>query len=132
MLVNWCRHFFCCKNKKGGIFTRYRNIKKQFWFNEEECKILAINSTRAGLSESEYMREILVGYKLKEKPDNRFYDNLKILRNLANNMNQIAKKANSLGFIDELSYKRNAEMIKLFIKDFKNEYLKETIKEGKE
>lgn len=106
---------------------RYRNTKKQFWFSEEECKILAINSDKAGLSEAEYIREILVGYKLKEKPDDRFYDNLKVIRSIANNMNQIAKKANSLGFVDELAYKRNVDMIKKFIKDFKNEYLQETI-----
>ena len=106
---------------------RYRNIKKQFWFSEEECKILSVNSSKAGLSESEYIREILIGYKLKEKPDDRFYDNLKVIRSIANNMNQIAKKANSLGFVDELAYKRNVDMIKKFIKDFKNEYLQETI-----
>ena len=101
---------------------RYRNTKKQFWFSEEECKILATNSDKAGLSEAEYIREIL-----KEKPDDRFYDNLKVIRSIANNMNQIAKKANSLGFVDELAYKRNVDMIKKFIKDFKNEYLQETI-----
>ena len=115
------------KFRKEGVYMRYRNTKKQFWFSEEECKILALNSDKAGLSEAEYIREILVGYKLKEKPDDRFYDNLKVIRSIANNMNQIAKKANSLGFVDELAYKRNVDMIKKFIKDFKNEYLQETI-----
>ncbi len=106
---------------------RYRNKKKQFWFSEEECKILAINSAKAGLTESEYIREVILGYKLKEKPDDRFYDNLKVIRGLANNMNQISAKAHSLGFIDELSYNKNVEMIKKFIKEFKQEYLKESI-----
>lgn len=106
---------------------RYRNKKKQFWFSEEECKILAINSEKAGLTESEYIREIVLGYKLKEKPDDRFYDNLKVIRSLSNNMNQIAKKANSLGFIDELAYRKNVDMIKNFIRDFRHEYLKEII-----
>lgn len=73
-------------------YMRVRNKKKQFWFHEEECNILTINSTKAGLSESEYIRELLVGYKLKEKPDDRFYENLKVFRLLVNNMNQIAKK----------------------------------------
>ena len=35
---------------------RYRNTKKQFWFSEEECEILATNSNKAGLSEAEYIR----------------------------------------------------------------------------
>lgn len=111
---------------------RYRNKKKQFWFSEEECKILAINSEKVGLTESEYIREILVGYKLKEKPDDRFYESLKVIRGLANNMNQIAKKANSLGFIDELAYRKNADMIKQFIHDLKKEYLIEVIEVDKQ
>lgn len=106
---------------------RYRNKKKQFWFSEEECYILATNSEKAGLTESEYVREILLGYKLKEKPDDRFYDNLKVIRSLANNMNQLAKKAHTLGFIDELAYKNNVDMIKKFIREFKDEYLRESI-----
>lgn len=103
---------------------RYRNRKKQFWFSEEECKILAINSSKAGLSESEYIRSLLIGYKLKEKPDDRFYDNIKIIRSLANNMNQIAKKAHSLGFVDELAYKKNANEVISFIEGIKDKYLR--------
>lgn len=104
---------------------RFRNKKKQFWFSEEECKILAINSTKAGLTESEYIREILLGYKLKEKPDDRFYENIKVIRSIANNMNQLAKKAHSLGFIDELEYKRNADRVVNFIEELKDKYLED-------
>lgn len=106
---------------------RYRNKKKQFWFSEEECELLATNSYKAGLSESEYIRELLVGYKLKEKPDDRFYENMKVIRGLANNMNQLAVKAHSLGFIDEIQYKQNVDIIKQFIKDLKKEFLIERI-----
>ena len=104
---------------------RFRDKKKQFWFSEEECDILATNSTKAGLTESEYIRELLVGYKLKEKPDDRFYENLKVFRSLANNMNQLTKKAHSLGFIDELAYKKNADMVIKFLEELKNKYLKD-------
>ena len=102
---------------------RYRNKKKQFWFSEEECKILAINSQKAGLSESEYIRELLLGYKLREKPDDRFYEHIKVIRSIANNMNQLAKKAHSLGFVDEVEYKRNADRVVDFIEEIKEKYL---------
>ena len=102
---------------------RYRNKKKQFWFSEEECKILAINSQKAGLSESEYIRELLLGYKLREKPDDRFYEHIKVIRSIANNMNQLAKKAHSLGFVDEVEYKRNADRVVDFIEEIKDKYL---------
>lgn len=104
---------------------RFRNKKKQFWFSDEECKILAINSTKAGLTESEYIRELLLGYKLKEKPDDRFYENIKVIRSIANNMNQLAKKAHSLGFIDELEYKRNADRVVNFIEELKDKFLED-------
>lgn len=104
---------------------RFRNKKKQFWFSDEECKILAINSTKVGLTESEYIREVLLGYKLKEKPDDRFYENIKVIRSIANNMNQLAKKAHSLGFIDELEYKRNADRVVNFIEELKDKYLED-------
>lgn len=109
---------------------RYRNKKKQFWFSDEECQILADNSSKAGLSESEYIREVVLGYKLKEKPDDRFYENLKVFRSLANNMNQIAKKANSLGFIDELDYQKNVDTMFKFIDEIKDKYLRETKKDN--
>lgn len=102
---------------------RYRNKKKQFWFSEEECKILAINSQKAGLSESEYIRELLLGYKLREKPDDRFYEHIKVIRSIANNMNQLAKKAHSLGFVDEVEYKRNVDRVVDFIEEIKDKYL---------
>ena len=104
---------------------RKRNVKKQFWFSSKECELLAHYSKKAGLTESEYIRELLVGYKLKEKPDDRFYDNLKILRNISNNMNQIAKKANTFGYVDELLYKKNVDKLLDFIKLFKDRHLKE-------
>lgn len=104
---------------------RYRNKKKQFWFSEEECKILAVNSQKAGLTESEYIRELLLGYKLREKPDDRFYEYIKVIRSIANNMNQLAKKAHSLGFVDEIAYKRNADKVLDFIEDIKDKYLED-------
>lgn len=122
---------FLCPKLEREVGMRYRNIKKQFWFSEEENKILATNSEKAGLSESEYIRELLIGYKLKEKPDDRFYESLKVIRGLANNMNQLATKTHSLGFIDELSYQKNADKVFLFIEQFKDEYLRESLEEQK-
>lgn len=107
---------------------RYRNNKKQFWFSDEECNVLATNSQKAGLNESEYIRLLLLGYKVKEKPDDRFYENLKVFRALANNMNQLAKKAHSLGFIDELAYKQNYDKVITFIEEIKDKYLRNEVK----
>lgn len=102
---------------------RIRNIKKQFWFNEEECQILKEKSLKSGLTESEYIRKIIKGYKLKEKPDERFYETMKMLRNTANNLNQLAKRANLNGFIDEVAYKKEVEKLDDFIYEIKSKFL---------
>ena len=67
---------------------RDRTIKKQFWLNEYEDKLLKEKSKKAGLSEAGFIRNFIKGYKLKEKPDENFYYVLKDLRGIAINVNQ--------------------------------------------
>lgn len=42
----------------------------------------------------------IVGYKPKEKPSEQFYEEIKNIRNIGNNINQIARIANAKGVID--------------------------------
>src|SRR5574344_1308994 len=102
---------------------RTRSIKKQFWLNEQENEMLALNSTKAGLTESDYLRYIILGYTLKEKPDERFYEVMKQMRSIAHNLNQLTAKAHSLGFIDELSLKKQKELWIDFMDKIKKEFL---------
>ena len=64
-----------------------------------------------------------MGVKIREKPDNRFYEEMKQLRSIGNNLNQIAKKANSLNFIDYVSYQKETEKLNQFIIQIKKEFL---------
>lgn len=102
---------------------RTRSIKKQFWLNEQENELLALNSTKAGLTESDYLRYIILGYTLKEKPDERFYEVMKQMRSIAHNLNQLTVKAHSLGFIDELSLNKQKELWIDFMDKIKKEFL---------
>ena len=47
---------------------RNRRIKKQIWLNDEEDYILKTRSEAVGMNASDYIRQLLVGYKPKEKP----------------------------------------------------------------
>ena len=105
---------------------RTRIYKKQFWFNEEEVKILKNKALLCGLNESEFIRKMLLDYKLKEKPDEKFYDYIKLLRSIANNINQIAYKANSFGYIDTLRYDSEITKVLNFIEELKKSYLYES------
>ena len=93
---------------------RKRSIKKQIWVNEEEDVLLKTKAMRAGLSEADFIRQIIKGYQLREKPDERFYNVLRNLNSIANNINQIAKIANSTFHVNNYAYNENIqELIKI-------------------
>ena len=102
---------------------RIRNHKKQFWLNDEEARILKEKSVKAGINESEFIRKIILDYKLKEKPDKEFYEYIKLLRSISNNMNQLAYKANAFGYIDEIYYKNAVIKLTDFIEELKSKYI---------
>ena len=47
---------------------RKRNIKKQIWLDVKEVELLKRKSKEAGLSEAEFIRSLIKGYRIKEKP----------------------------------------------------------------
>ena len=77
-----------------------KSIKTQFWVSREEDAELKDKAQRACLSEAALLRSLIRGYHPKEKPDGRFYEAMRQLSGIANNINQLAAKAHSLGFID--------------------------------
>ena len=91
-----------------------RDIKKQVWMNPSEAQSLARKAKKAGLTEAALVRSLVSGYEPKEKPDDRFYDVMRQLSAIGNSMNQIARKANALGFIDAPEYERQAEQLQQF------------------
>lgn len=102
---------------------RKRGIKKQVWLNKNEATMLKKKAKKAGLNEATLLRNLIIGSKLKEKPDDKFYESIKLLRSISNNINQISKRANALGFIDEVEYKREVKKIDGFIVNLKKRYL---------
>lgn len=102
---------------------RKRTIKKNFYLNEEENNLLQEKSVKAQKSEATFLRDLIKGCTLKEKPDKEFYESIKILRGIGINLNQIARKANSLNYIDAPEYRKVAEKLNKFILEIKNKYL---------
>ena len=102
---------------------RIRNRKKQVSLNREEATQLKKKETKVGLNESELLRNLIIGFEPREKPGEEFYETMKQLRGIANNLNQIARKANALNYVDAPLY--NKEVLKLndFILQVKKEYL---------
>lgn len=101
---------------------RMRGIKRQFWLDEKENKTLKENAKKVGLSESSYIRNLIMGYKPKEKPTEAMFEILNQLKGIGINFNQIARKANILDYVDAPLYRKNyekwAELEKALRKEF--------------
>ena len=101
-----------------------KTIQKHFRLSQEDVENLRIKSQKACLSESQLFRMLLRGYHPKEKPDDRFYNAMRELSGIANNINQLAAKAHSLGFID--AQKLDEEVIRWhrFQADIERQFLR--------
>ena len=97
---------------------RARTIKQQFYLNAEEKKLLKEKSEKAGLNESEFIRSMIKGYKIKELPTKEIREFTRDISGIANNINQIAKAVNIVGYVrdEDLEYIKNT--IPQFILDF--------------
>ena len=102
---------------------RKRDIKKQVWLNENENKILKENAKKCGLNESSYLKNLIIGYKPKEQPTEKMFEIINQLKYVGINLNQIARKANSLGLVDAPFYKKVCSKWNELSEQIKKEFL---------
>ena len=103
---------------------RKRNVDKHIWFSRAEAQELQRKAKKACLSEAGLIRLLIKGYEPKEKPDDRFYDVMRELSAIGNNINQLAAKANTLGFIDAPMLKHEAAQWNKFQAEVERNYLR--------
>lgn len=101
-----------------------KRIKKQFWLSPQEVAELKRKAELAGISETAVIRLLLRGYEPREKPDERFYEAMRNLSVIGNNINQLAVKANALGFVDAPMLKEEAFHWHRFQADIEAEFLR--------
>ncbi len=87
---------------------RKRNVQILFRLNDEEAEQLQILVERSGRSREAFLREMVKGYRLCEKPDPEFYQMMRELSAIGNRINQLAAKANALDFVDAPMLKEEA------------------------
>lgn len=85
---------------------RRRTIKKQLWLNTNENKLLKQKANKSGLTESEFLRSCINGYKIKEQPTKEIREFTRDISGIANNINQIARAVNGARYVrnDDLEY----------------------------
>ena len=105
---------------------RERTIKQQIWLNQQEKNLLKEKSKKVGLTESEFLRSCIKGYKIKEQPTEEIKNFQRDITGIANNINQIARIANNSRYIsnNDLNYVQN-KVIDFIMKFEKKIYSRE-------
>ena len=101
-----------------------KRVKRQFWLSPEENAELKRKAKLSGINETSVIRILIRGYEPKEKPDARFYEVMRQLSTIGNNINQLAAKANTLGFVDAPQLKKEAERWHKFQADVERTFLR--------
>lgn len=102
-------------NRNCDIHIRLTKEERDDW--RRKAKMTCLN-------ESALVRLLMKGYEPKEKPGDRFFEATQELSAIGSNINQIAAKANSLGFVDALMIYREAERWHKFQADIEATFLR--------
>ena len=102
---------------------RKRNVQILFRLTEEEAEQLNELVRKSGRSKEAVLRETVKGYRLCEKPDPEFYKMMRELSAIGNRINQLAVKANALGFIDTPMLREEARKWHEFQIEIRKTYL---------
>ena len=100
---------------------RKKNIKKQIWIDAREDELLKKKSKQAGLSEAEFIRSLIKGYRIKEQPTEEIKLFQRELHGIANNINQIARISNSRYSTSHDDYNYISKKLSDFILSFEKE-----------
>ena len=101
-----------------------RNIEKHILMNKAEAQDLQKKAKKTCLSEAALVRLLVRGYEPKERPDERFYEVMRQLSSIGNNVNQLAAQAHSLHFVDPKKLKEEAERWHKFQADVERQFLR--------
>ena len=102
---------------------RERNKQISFWMKDSEFENLKNKADKCGLSVSSFIRQCINKTTFIEKPGEEFYESINVLRNLSNNLNQIAVKAHIYGYIEEEKYFKEVNKLEEFIMEVKRKIL---------
>lgn len=105
---------------------RERTIKQQIWLNQQEKNLLKEKAKKVGLTESDFLRSCIKGYKIKEQPTEEIKNFQRDITGIANNINQIARIAIGSRYIsnNDLNYVQN-KVIDFIMKFEKKIYSRE-------
>lgn len=90
---------------------RVRNNRIMLRLSDKEYENLIKPSEKVGVPREVYLGMLIMGTAPKEKPTSDFYGTVKELNAIGNSLNQIARVANSKGFINVKAYEENVRKL---------------------
>ena len=103
---------------------RKRNIQKIVRFDRKEAQELQRKAKKACISEAGLIRLLLKGYEPREQPDDRFYDAMRELYAIGNNIHQLSAKAKALNFVDAPMLKEEVKRWHKFQADIERNFFR--------
>ena len=79
---------------------RKRNRRVEIYFSDSEYEELMKKVSASKLSREKFCRLVLSGVQIKEAPPVEFYSLITEVRKVGVHLNQILRKANSIGLLD--------------------------------
>ena len=96
---------------------RKRNCRVQVRLDRDEYQAFMKSVKKTGLSQEVYLRHLIKGEVPREAPPPEYFDFIRELHNVGNNLNQVAQKAHVLNVIDVKRYDENCRRLEKLIRD---------------
>ena len=90
---------------------RKRDVHVQLWLNQKEAEALTRNAERCRLTQSTYLRHLIMGYAPCEAPPPDYHAMMQQIYHVGRSLNQIATKAHVLNVIDAQRYDESIHML---------------------
>ena len=90
---------------------RKRDVHVQLWLNQKEAETLSLNADRCRLTQSAYLRHLIMGYVPREAPPPDYHAMMQQIYHVGRSLNQIATKAHVLNVIDAQHYDESIHML---------------------
>lgn len=94
-----------------------RTIEIKVRLNQKEADVLNERVKKSRLSREAYLRHLINGLMPQDAPPPDYYAMMKELYKIGNNLNQIARKAQSLNMIDVSLYKKAVGEVETAVKE---------------
>ena len=101
-----------------------RTVNYHMRLTKEEAEQWKAKADMTCMSVSSLVRTLMNGFVPREKPDAEFYKYMRELSTIGNNINQLAVKANSLGFVDATMLQKEAKRWHEFQADIESKFLR--------